>query len=132
MGIRRADFASVGGFDTTYEPGEDIDLSMRLWLEGINLHFEPDATVQYRLRSTLTDVFGRSMAYGRVRPRICEALARAGGPRPRRTEGLRNWVWLARKLPILRSRTGRAEWLWIAGRRVGNLVGGLHVRRLYL
>ncbi len=132
LGLRRALFERAGGFDPTWRVGEDLDLSLRLWLSGVDLHFEPGATVHYRYRPTLRSTFRQARSYGRVRPVLAERLRRAGRPAPRRGAGLRNWMWLVRHLPLLAGRPGRAKWLWVAGQRVGNLEGSWRTRRLYL
>ncbi len=118
LGLRRSLFERIGSFDASWRVGEDLDLSLRLWLSGVDLHFEPDAVVHYRYRPTLRSTYRQARSYGRVRPVLAERLRRAGRPAPNRGAGLRNWAWLLRHLPLLTGRAGRAKWLW--------------VRRLYL
>jgi len=132
LGLRRALFELAGGFDPTWRVGEDLELSLRLWLAGTEVHFEPKAVVHYRYRPTLGSTYRQARSYGRVRPVLAERLRGAGRPAPNRTAGLRNWGWLVRHLPLLRDPAGRARWLWVAGQRVGNLEGSFRVRRLYL
>ena len=132
VGIRRAVFERAGGFDPAWRVGEDLELSLRLWLSGVDLHFEPAAVVHYRYRATLRSTFRQARFYGRVRPVLAERLRREGRVAPKRGGGLRNWIWLIRHVTLLRARPGRAKWLWVAGQRVGNLQGSLRVRRLYL
>jgi glycosyltransferase involved in cell wall biosynthesis len=132
MALRRSLFERAGRFDPGWRVGEDLELSLRLWLSGVELHFEPGAVVHYRYRPTLRSTFGQARSYGRVRPALAEGLRRAGRPAPKRGAGLRNWVWLVRHLPFLADRPGRAKWLWVAGQRLGNLQGSFPVRRLYI
>ncbi|HKN91695.1 MAG TPA: glycosyltransferase [Acidimicrobiia bacterium] len=131
LGVRRPVFERAGGFDAAWRVGEDIELSMRLWLSGIVLHFEPGAVVHYRYRPTLRSTYRQARSYGRVRPLLAERLRRAGRPAPNRSAGLRNWAWLVRHVRLLAGRPGRAKWLWVAGQRVGSLEGSWRVRRLY-
>ena len=131
LGVRRPVFERAGGFDAAWRVGEDIELSMRLWLSGIVLHFEPGAVVHYRYRPTLRSTYRQARSYGRVRPLLAERLRRAGRPAPNRSAGLRNWAWLVRHVLLLAGRPGRAKWLWVAGQRVGSLEGSWRVRRLY-
>jgi GT2 family glycosyltransferase len=131
LGVRRRLFERAGGFDPAWRVGEDIELSMRLWLSGIVLHFEPGAVVHYRYRPTLRSTYRQARSYGRVRPLLAERLRQAGRPAPNRSAGLRNWAWLVRHAPLLAGRPGRAKWLWVAGQRVGSLEGSWRVRRLY-
>ena len=132
LGLRRSVFERAGGFDAAWAIGEDLELSLRLWLAGAELHFEPGAVIHYRYRPTLRSTYYQSRSYGRVRPLLAEQLRRAGRPAPKRTAGLRNWVWLVRHLGLMKDRPGRAKWLWVAGQRVGNLQGSVRARRLYL
>ena len=131
LGVRRPVFERAGGFDAAWRVGEDIELSMRLWLSGIVLHFEPGAVVHYRYRPTLRSTYRQARSYGRVRPLLAERLRQAGRPAPNRSAGLRNWAWLVRHVRLLAGRPGRAKWLWVAGQRVGSLEGSWRVRRLY-
>ena len=131
VGLQRTVFERIGGFDPSWRVGEDIELSLRLWLSGVEVHFEPAAVVHYRYRPTLGATFRQARAYGRVRPVLGERLRQAGRPAPHRAAGLRNWGWLVRHLPLLASRPGRARWLWVAGQRVGNVEGAVRVRRPY-
>lgn len=132
MALRRGTFEAAGGFDPAWRVGEDLDLSLRLWLSGVDLHFEPAAAVHYRYRPTLRATFDQARSYGRVRPVLAERLRQAGRPAPKRGAGVRNWGWLVRHLPLLAGGSGRAKWLWVAGQRIGNLEGSFRVRRLYL
>ena len=132
LGIDRARFLAVGGFDEQLVVGEDIDLSMRLHLLGIALHFAGDAVVHYRYRPTMGSTFDRAIAYGAARPVIAERWRGRGGVPVPRWRGARNWLWLVRHLGLLRSRPGAARWLWVAGQRLGALRGSWRVRRLYL
>jgi len=132
VGLRRELFDRVGGFDPAWSVGEDLELSLRLWLAGAVLHFEPAAVVHYRYRPTLRSTYHQARAYGRVRPVLAERLREAGRPAPQRVAGLRNWAWLARHLSLIREPAGRARWLWVAGQRLGNLEGSVRARRLYL
>lgn len=132
LGLHRSLFEGAGGFDPAWRVGEDLELSLRLWLSGAQLHFAPEALVHYRYRPTLGATYAQARSYGRVRPILGERLRQAGRPAPKRMAGVRNWGWLVRHLPQLRGRAGRAKWLWVAGQRIGNLEGSLRVRRPYL
>lgn len=132
LGIHRDVFLDLGGFDESLHVGEDIEVSMRLSLRGIELGYVPAAMVHYRYRPTLRSTFERAVAYGAARPVIAELWRRRGGVPVARTRGARNWLWLLRHLPLLRDRTGQARWLWVAGQRLGSLRGSWRVRRPYL
>ena len=132
MAVKREAFELVGGFDESMRVGEDIDLSLRLWQEGIQLHFEVGATVHYRLRNELRTMFRQSREYGAIHPVLIERCRNAGLTAPSRLAGVKSWLWMLRNLPMVGASAGRARWLWVAGRQIGRLQGGLRVRRLYI
>lgn len=132
LGIDRALFLESGGFDETLHVGEDIELSMRLSINGVELVFASGALVHYRFRPTMWATFDRAIAYGAARPVIAERWRALGGAAVSRRKGLRNWAWLIRHVGELCSRAGRARWLWVAGQRLGSLRGSWRERRLYL
>jgi hypothetical protein len=53
-----------------------------------------------------------------------------GLPVPGRVAGWRSWVWLLAHLLDLRTREGRAAWVWVAGNRIGRLEGSIRYRCL--
>ncbi len=132
LGVDGALFDDIGGFDPTVRHGEDIAFAVEVWQRGIPLEHDEGAAIHYRLRPTQLGSFRRAIDYGATRPLIGERLRRAGLPVPDRRRGGRNWLWLVRHLPSLRTRAGRARWLWVLGMRLGNVRGGLAERRLYL
>jgi glycosyltransferase involved in cell wall biosynthesis len=131
LGLRRPVFERAGGFDPDWRVGEDLELSLRLWLANVEMHFVAGAVVHYRYRPTLRATYQQARSYGRVRPVLAERLRREGRPAPRQSAGLRNWAWLVRHVLLLGGLPGRAKWLWVAGQRVGSLQGSWRVRRLY-
>lgn len=132
LGIHRDRFLAIGGFDERINIWEDVELSMRLFLEGVELHYLDAAAVHYRYRQTKREFFARARAYGACRPQIAERLRAYSGIEVSRWQGARNWAWLVRHLPSLRTETGQAHWLWTAGLRLGSLDGSRLVGRLYL
>ena len=131
LGVRRARFLAVGGFDERINVWEDVEFSLRLHLADVKLHYSPDAAIHYRYRQTLAAFFERARAYGACRPQIAERLRAYSGTEVSRVQGWRNWAWLIRHIGLLRSRTGQARWLWTAGLRIGTIEGAWKVRRLY-
>ncbi len=132
LGIRRDRFDAVSGFDESLHVGEDIDLSMRLHLEGVRLAFCRGALIHYRYRPTLWSTFDRGVAYGAAGPVIAERWRERGGTPVAGRRSARGWAWLVRHIMLLRRRDGRARWLWVAGQRIGRIAGSVRVRRLYL
>jgi glycosyltransferase involved in cell wall biosynthesis len=131
LGVRRTAIDHVGGFDETYLTGQDLELCLRLWVGGHRLVYVPEARIQYRYRPTMNSLWKRSRQYGEVAPAVAKRLEQLGAGRLPRRSGLKNYVWLARKLPSLRTKAGRARWLVVAGGKVGRLVGSIRNRYFY-
>ena len=132
LGIHRDRFLAVGGFDERINIWEDVELSMRLFLEDVELVYLPAAGVHYRYRQSRSEFFARARVYGACRPQIAERLRAYAGIEADRWQGAWNWAWLVRHLGDLGDETGQAHWLWTAGLRVGALEGSWLVRRVYL
>ena len=134
IGMRRGAYDRIGGFDE--DPRllgcEDIEFSMRAWLDGIVLHFAPGAVVHYRYRTDPQVLWQQGRRYGRSRPMLVRKLRDAGRPRPPRFAGWRSWVWLAVHLPDLARPERRAAWVWVAGNRLGQLEGSIRYRSLFV
>ena len=64
MGMRRADFLALGGFDPQIRWLEDTDLSWRAQSAGIGLSFCPEVVVHVRLRSTFRTMYTQGRQYG--------------------------------------------------------------------
>lgn len=132
LGIHRKVFESLGGFDESLATGEDIDLCMQAWLHGYELAFCTGALVNYRLRSSMGELWHQGRTYAASVPLLAKRLRVAGTAVPKRLRGLRNWVWLLRRLPSLRSRADRARWIVVAAQVVGRLHGSVRARFLLL
>ncbi len=134
FGMRRDAWTRIGGFDE--DPrllgSEDIEISMRAWLDGIDLYFATDAVVHYRYRTEPQVLWQQGRRYGRSRPMLVRKLIEAGQPRPARFGGWRSWAWLAMHAPDLLRPERRAGWVWVAGNRLGQLEGSIRYRALFL
>jgi glycosyltransferase involved in cell wall biosynthesis len=132
LGVRRSVIDNVGGFDERFLTGQDIELCLRIWVNGHGMAYEPSAVVQYRYRPEMRTLYRRSRDYGLVGPAIARRLADLGKPTPPKWGGLKSYIWLFRKLPTVRSSAGRARWLVVAGGKIGRLRGSLRERWIYL
>lgn len=65
LGIERALFVEVGGFDETLRVLEDTDLCWRVQREGVELAFADDVLVHLRLRASTPGRWRQGLAYGR-------------------------------------------------------------------
>jgi glycosyltransferase involved in cell wall biosynthesis len=122
LGFRKSVVTRYGGFDERLSTGEDIELSFRLWQAGTPLTYVPDAIVHYRYRATMRALWEQSRSHARVAPVLERRVRDAGIALAGDGEG-RRWLWLARHAGMLGSRRGRAQWVSVAGGRVGRLEG---------
>lgn len=67
MGVVKKAFIEVGGFSNIH-PGEDPDVSMKLWDKGYSTRFFPKAGVYHKRRSTLKSFFRQVYKFGMARP----------------------------------------------------------------
>ncbi len=126
LGFRREVVERSGGFDEELAAGEDVELSGRLWRAGVHLAYLDDAVVRYRYRTTMRGLWRQARTYGQVRPELFRRVGRAGIAVPA-NGGLRSWAYLVRNVGLLRRRSGRAKWVWVAAGNVGRLEGDLRV-----
>lgn len=124
-GIQRQTWDAVGGFDEDFRGLEDIELSLRLASAGVAVHFEPNAVVHYRYRSTLRGLWHQGRFYGSSYPQLDRIGRRLGLPMPPRFRGLRSWAWLIIHLPLAPLRSHRARWVWTLACRTGALQAGI-------
>ena len=67
MGMKRAVFDAVGGYDGNFKTGEDIDLSIRIQQAGYRVGLIPGAVVWHKRRSTLKQFFKQVRRFGSAR-----------------------------------------------------------------
>ena len=71
LGVFRSEcLVAAGGFDPTLERGEDTELNWRLRKRGDTVWFDPELTVSYQPRSTLTALARQYFCYGRWKPGV--------------------------------------------------------------
>ena len=66
MIVRRSTFQSIGGFEETLLPGEDMDLSWRIVLSGGRLKYLPDLKTLGQRVYSLADFYASNFCSGRV------------------------------------------------------------------
>jgi glycosyltransferase involved in cell wall biosynthesis len=129
-GCRRETWEAIGGMNEEYQAGQDIDLSLRCWLAGVDIVGIPGALVHYRYRTSSAGLWRQGYAYGLHRPIIARRLRDLGLPRPPRLSGWKSWALLVVTLPAVVTRRGRARWIWVAANRSGQVVGSLRQRTI--
>jgi len=66
LGMHRAVFEAVGGFDPAFATNEDIDFCIRAHLAGFRLRFVPEAVYNYRFRAELPAIYAQAFASARA------------------------------------------------------------------
>jgi glycosyltransferase involved in cell wall biosynthesis len=130
IGIRRATFDAVDGFDDAVAYAQDSDLSWRLALDGVAIAWVPEAVLRYRHRTTMAGTFQQARRYGRGGALLDH---RFGSSLPWWTVVKRSvrLVLVARHLVGFASPRVRVAAAFEAGIRVGWLEGRLWPDRLY-
>jgi glycosyltransferase involved in cell wall biosynthesis len=131
-GVRRDVWERLGGMSEDYAAAQDIEFSLRCWLEGVEIVGIPNAVLHYRYRDTTRGLWRQGFSYGANRPRIARQLVLAHRTRPARFAGWRTWATLVLRLPTLVTHEGRSTWVWMAGNRLGQVVGSVRERTLML
>ena len=134
LAVRREAHDAIGGFDEAMVPAaEDMDYCWRLQQAGATLGFVPEAVTHYRLRPSMLAVFRQGLGYGEGHVLAYKKHRGRGlGPAPHPwRRGLRGWAGLARRLLSVRTKVGRARFVWQAGLRLGLLKGSLKQRVVF-
>ena len=131
-GATRAALETIGPLPEDIFPCEDLSLSATARRAGVEITGLPEAVVHYRYRAEPSALWRQGYAYGQARCRIVRDLIDHGEERPGRFAGWRSWIWLLGKLPSLRSSNGRANWVWVAANRIGQLRGSITYRVWHL
>jgi glycosyltransferase involved in cell wall biosynthesis len=133
LGIRRAVFDEVGGFDADHwRSGQDVDLCWRVQLAGHPLESAPDAVLRVAFRTTLRQMYRQGRHYGHGEVLLYGKYRRLGMPRSSPKQAVWRWWTLLRRAPRLRSRGEVGNWLRRAGESMGRLEGSIRHRVLYL
>ena len=132
MGVSRAVFDRVGGFDESLEFGEDPDFSWRVQEHGVELGYAPDAVVAYRLRDQASALWRQQVAWGRSEVALFKRWAAVGMPRRTWPAVARDYLSLLARVRVLYRRTARLAWVRDAARRWGRVRGSIRQGVIYL
>ncbi len=132
LGLRRDVWEMTGGFDEAFLGAEDAEFSLRLYEQGVRVHFEPEARVHYRYRQSFRDLWRQGTQYGLARPMVRRRVIELGLPAPSPVAGWKSWLWLVAYLPTVVTTTGRARWAWVAANRLGQVRGSMRARTVFV
>jgi glycosyltransferase involved in cell wall biosynthesis len=125
LAVRRHVHEEIGGFDVRLRRLEDTDYCWRLQLAGHALHFEGDALVHIRFRTSRRASLWQAFAYGRYDGWLYQRYRLRGmTPVPLRRD-LGRILRLVGALPFKRDRASRARTLRGLVNRLGIVVGRL-------
>lgn len=125
MGVSRAAFEAVGGFDADFRLLEDTDLSWRLQLAGYPLRFASDAVVHIRYRPTTTASFRQSFGFGMYNSLLHKRFRKHGMPVVKHMSLPTVVYTLMRYLTQLRDATRRPRVVWAMGHLLGRVFGSV-------
>jgi GT2 family glycosyltransferase len=133
LGVSRSLFEALGGFDSSMEYVDCLDLCWRAQLEqGAELVFVPDAVLHYRYRQTLRELFRQGRKWGRAQVDVYKRYRSRGLGRIPPRESLRRWKQMVLDFRALNTRAGRARWVADLGNRIGRIEGSVANRTLML
>lgn len=128
LGVKRAIFEALGGFDESLPYLHDTDFCWRVQLGGTTLHFVPEAVLHVRFRDTFKGIYRQARGYAEYNVLLYKRYRPLGMPALRRTASLPAWRDLLWGLLWLRSKEDLARWTWDFGWRMGRLQGSLKHR----
>jgi len=128
LGVRRAIFEELNGFDESLPYLHDTDFCWRAQLKGYKLQFVPDAVLYVRFRESLVSLYRQARNYGEYNVALYRRYRPLGMPPLPKSAGLQAWARILYQLIWLRDRVDVARWLWDFGWRVGRIRGSLRYR----
>jgi glycosyltransferase involved in cell wall biosynthesis len=132
IGVRRAIFNALGGFDEALPYLHDTDFCWKAQLCGFPLHFAPEAVMHIRYRAALTSLFRQARNYAEYNVALYKRYRPRGMPPITMRTSLKAWVTLLRRLPYIRDKAALSLWVWGFAQRLGRLQGSIKYRVMAL
>ena len=130
MGVRRDAWNEIGPLDESLGSVEDIEWSLRARAAGHSIVRLSDAVIHYRYRERAADLWRQGLIYGRYRPEIARRVNERLGVRVSRFAGAKSWAWLVIHAVKVTNADTRPQLAWVAGNRIGHIVGSIKARFL--
>jgi glycosyltransferase involved in cell wall biosynthesis len=132
MGVQRALFESLHGFDESMPALFDTDFCWRAQLAGAKLTAVEQAVLHIRYRDSLRASFRQGKVFGYWNVFMYKRYRKYGMPTLSWKRGVRAWLDLVRSATRLLRRDKRMEWVWNLGWQVGRLSASIRYRVLAL
>lgn len=130
IGVKRALYQAVGGFDEFFPYCYETDFCFKLQLAGVELHFAPDALTHVRLRDKVSNIFHQANHWAEYNVKLYKKYRTLTGteiPQPWRRH-FASWKGLIWKIPKLRNKMDLTRFMWALGWQVGFLRGSIKYR----
>ena len=124
LGVRRAAFEALGGFDEDLRVGEDVDLCWRLQFAGYRFAFSSRAVVSKRDRGDGDRSFATVSPWSK-RAGASTASTGVTGYAADSRGVAKAWGWLVVEISVSLRRDLRRRWLRAAGVRIGRILGSV-------
>ncbi|HEY8555176.1 MAG TPA: glycosyltransferase family A protein [Burkholderiales bacterium] len=128
MGMQRALFDAIGGFDESLETLFETDFCWKAQLRGIPLTPLPHALVHVRHRDRVRALLRQARKYAENDVVLYKRYRPLGMPKLGKKSGLAAWKYLILGVGDLLHEEKRASYLWELGWRTGRLYGSIRHR----
>ncbi len=129
IGIRKALFEKLGGFDPGLVYLEDTDLCLKVHVHGETLHFAAEALMHYRNRQSFADLVRQSARWSENHVILAKRYGNWSDDRSVYWSSfLKDWLRVGGLARKLREQQGRRELAWWLGRQLGRTTGLLKHR----
>jgi len=132
LGTSKAVWESLGGFDENISGHEDVDFCWRAHLNGFSVSHVSDAVMNYRLRSSLSNLARQRYRYGLACAELYDKHRTKGVPSPALGHIAAIW-WSRVVLRVPRAAfqvAARGMWVYDVSWLAGCAVGTIRVRAL--
>jgi glycosyltransferase involved in cell wall biosynthesis len=123
LGVKKALFQNIGGFDETFPCLHDTVLCFKLQLAGTPLHFVPDAVMHIRFRDSLIGIFRQSVGYAEFNVLLYKQFRPLGMPKLDYQSIKRAWYGFLKEFFRIRTKAGLARWIRLLGWQYGRVKG---------
>jgi GT2 family glycosyltransferase len=129
LGIRREMHEAIGGFDEEFLACEDNDYCFRIQLAGGTLGTAEGSIYYYRFKDTIRGIFRQAFIYAEETARLQRKYRRRGVRTAKAWQWpIRYWPTIARSLPRIYAKGGRARLAWVVGWELGRYSGSFKHR----